>query len=684
MKCPSCHSEIADNSKFCPVCGSKIEAPPAEIICQNCQTVLPADAKFCENCGTSVSQSEALVPAEAAVPTEPVVPAELEAPTEPLVPAAAVVPAEPVMPAGPICPSCQANLIPGTSFCTKCGHRLADAAPAAPQAATYTPPVYQPQAVQQAQPVYQPQVGYPPGPAQPPAPVKKKKGWLVALIIVLVLALAGGAAYFFAGSQIKRLIMGPKKTYLAIEAKALKENADDLLANAIKYGNKKERSPKGGADLELSLDLNSDVLDLDPSLAAILDSLSLKASLQYDNSDLKPSSFMALDFFTGSERLFSLETLVEEDRVVFGLPDILDKYLEAPVADLDDLLYDMDIYVDSDDLLSFGQMAKLDLDINKAEMQKSLYKIIDIVLANIDEVKYEKNVSLALNGVENKYDAYTVSINSSQAEQMMLELLEHLHKDKEIYNLVSNVYQLMDPYSYYVFTYSEYQSTIEDAIKEIKDSKNQEEITFTQTIYVDKNDVIFGRDMKFSDDRNKPIMQFKSLHPVSGNKEAYLVMFEADGDSVELNSSYTVKDDKKTGSASVLSNGKKELAVDFKDIYRKEIGQDEFILGEAELSFTGSLDMPDKLTYSGREESGRFKLDLGMPPFGKISIGYRSIDSRDVTIPRFDSSNLLSVTDIYDFEELVTEDSMEKLMQILQKLGLEDLFYGYDDDYDFD
>ena len=655
MKCPHCTSEIPDNSKFCPVCGQKADTP-AGIVCPNCQTALPADAKFCETCGTAVSQPEP--------------------------------------PAEPVCPSCQAAISPGSTFCTKCGHRLSDAATPAPepQVAAYQPPGQQP-AYQQPQQVYQPQQAYqqPQAPAyqqQAPAyqqqPPKKKKGWLIALIIVLVLAVAGTGVYFLAGKQIQRMIMGPKKTYLSIEAKALKQNADDMLANAVKFGNKKERSPKGGADLELSLDLNAELLDLDPTLAAILDNLSLKASLLYDNSSLNQTSFLALDFFTGNERLLTLETLHEEDRRVLGQRDLLDKYIEAPLDDLDGLLYDMDLDVDTDDVLGFNQLAAFDLDIDKAAMQKSIPKIIDIMLDNIDEVKHEKNQSLAVGGVENKYDAYTVTLTSDKAKTMLIEILEHLHQDKEIFNLISNIVKATDPYSYYNLSFFDYQSTIEDMIKDIKDSKDDEVLTFNQIIYIDKDDNIHGREIKFLDDRNKPILQYKQLNPVDGNKEAFQFNFEAEDGSFDFISSYTVAGDKKTGTASLSVDGKKELDIDFKDLHQKTIGQNDFILGEADFSFSAGYDAPDKVTYSAREEAGRYRVDLGIPPFGKISIGYRSIDSRDVAIPRIDPANLIDITDIYSFDELLTEDTMDRLAEILEKLGLDDLFPDFDDDYDYD
>ena len=61
MKCPNCNAEIADNSKFCSKCGTKIEAvakeeskkPEETVKCIKCGAELKKGAKFCAKCGSS-------------------------------------------------------------------------------------------------------------------------------------------------------------------------------------------------------------------------------------------------------------------------------------------------------------------------------------------------------------------------------------------------------------------------------------------------------------------------------------------------------------------------------------------------------------------------------------------------------------------------------------------------------
>ncbi|HBX70168.1 MAG TPA: zinc ribbon domain-containing protein [Chloroflexi bacterium] len=49
--CPSCNAPLANNAKFCPECGAKIQS---EAHCTECGAKLAAGAKFCAECGTKV------------------------------------------------------------------------------------------------------------------------------------------------------------------------------------------------------------------------------------------------------------------------------------------------------------------------------------------------------------------------------------------------------------------------------------------------------------------------------------------------------------------------------------------------------------------------------------------------------------------------------------------------------
>lgn len=53
MKCNVCNAEIADNAKFCTVCGAKVEP---ESKCPNCGASISKDAIFCTECGCKIER----------------------------------------------------------------------------------------------------------------------------------------------------------------------------------------------------------------------------------------------------------------------------------------------------------------------------------------------------------------------------------------------------------------------------------------------------------------------------------------------------------------------------------------------------------------------------------------------------------------------------------------------------
>lgn len=123
-RCEKCGADILNNAAFCSSCGAPapvkapVVNPAAGVVCPSCgQTVAPG-TKFCTGCGSPMAPVEP-VPVAAAVPVQPAEPA----PAAPVVEEVTYAPvAEPAAPA--TCPNCNAELLPGTSFCTNCGAQI--------------------------------------------------------------------------------------------------------------------------------------------------------------------------------------------------------------------------------------------------------------------------------------------------------------------------------------------------------------------------------------------------------------------------------------------------------------------------------------------------------------------------------------------------------------------------------
>ena len=66
--CPACGVQVAEDAKFCPSCGAKLEAPapaqepaeeakeePAQVQCPECEAMNRAGTNFCSGCGTKLN-----------------------------------------------------------------------------------------------------------------------------------------------------------------------------------------------------------------------------------------------------------------------------------------------------------------------------------------------------------------------------------------------------------------------------------------------------------------------------------------------------------------------------------------------------------------------------------------------------------------------------------------------------
>jgi len=174
--CTHCGRDIT-SKKFCPDCGTPVQAAEAEAAtttCPRCEGTVKADAAFCMHCGSSLAaQAVAAVSAPAPLVSQPATRQCIACHAE--VPASsafctncgqsmqAAVAATPIQ---AFCTNCGSHNNPGAHFCNNCGQTLTPtAAPGLqPQTGTYQQPYIQQPSQYQPQPYGQPQYnpGYPP------------------------------------------------------------------------------------------------------------------------------------------------------------------------------------------------------------------------------------------------------------------------------------------------------------------------------------------------------------------------------------------------------------------------------------------------------------------------------------------------------------------------------------------
>lgn len=113
IQCPNCGAQIAENSMFCNVCGTKIERNTVTLSgkrCKNCGAALEQGQRFCVNCGTKVenepqvSIADIYEEAETSIDAIANIEEEIEEPR--------------------VCPVCENPIEEGAVFCVKCGTKI--------------------------------------------------------------------------------------------------------------------------------------------------------------------------------------------------------------------------------------------------------------------------------------------------------------------------------------------------------------------------------------------------------------------------------------------------------------------------------------------------------------------------------------------------------------------------------
>ena len=734
MKCFNCETELPDDAAFCASCGSRVAAPmpapeeiaePEEIaapeeIAEPEEITAPEEAVVLEEAVIPETPVEAEQLGAPEAPVEPEAVPEPEIPVEAAVPAAPVVAAEPATPVGPACAKCRNPLKPGAKFCNvcgspvsanpspapadafcprcggkvkvgaafcpSCGNRLQAAAPQAVSA--FAPPAqqtqsqYRPQAYPQYAP--SPQYAQAPNPYQQPPVRRKKKGALVAVILILVLAVVGVGVYALFGNQIKKTIMGPRASYLSIDGNALKKETADAVETLVKYGNKSSNEV-GGFDMDLQITLDAASLELDPQLTALFENLRIKNSMMYDRSGDMPKVYDNLEILSLSEHLVNVEVLYNNDEMIIRAPEIFEQYLVATADELAGAFGSSGISVGEVDMSQFSALAGLltgsggaDLGIDEDELNKTTYKIIDIILKHIDTCERTSGETLTAGSVSAEYDLYTMSISKESARAMFIEILETLKTDEEFYNLFSKLSVAFSSEAGVEgteLTFEQYQADIQTAIDEISDETNDTgDFTIHQLVYVNSKDEVVGRDLTVVDDTDATLMHFQYAQPADGSQEAYFIAFESGTDSFEFLADYTIAGGKKTGTALLSSMGTDVLSIDFADYVREETETSDKFFGHFDISIIDAASaaegMPTEIVLDIKAEGDQTIYDISIPNMLNVHLGYSEIAENEVDIPSFDDGTRVSLSDSTAMSEVMTADAQAKITAIMEKLGV--------------
>ena len=739
--CPVCREPIVPGSRFCGSCGHPF---PAEVPAEQQESAAADDAAAgpepaAESTGEPVSAADESVtinedqvdenysepgdePPENVAADEPqedeseigpfpsaIAAPPLESADVDTAPEALEITAkqETAAPAGPaFCPGCGYKLSPNAQFCPSCGRKTRREPSAQGPAGVVIPPPVAAQArpasggwvpPSTAQPVPQQRSYAPPpqnggwtpppsyGPGIPP-PRKKKKGPLIALIIILVLALAAAGAYALFGREIRRLILGNKATYLRIEAIQLKEDASEMARQMTELGSRAEAPPAGGHDFSLSLDWPDNMSGMDPVMQATLESLDIQGRLLYDRVGTSPRYFAAIDLLTGTEPLLTLEGYYDPERLILGLPGIISRYVMIPREMMDDYSAQMGIDPqDTGEALGLADsLLNFDLGVSELQLAGSLHAYIDIMLDHIDSVTYDKGQTLEVGSVSQKYDRFTMTIGDENARKMIEQILLTLRDDEIMFRMVSEIGKMSaglnsgmlddDEFGEVVvpeMTLAEWQQTIDVLLAEIEaEDPDREPFTIVQSIYVDPSDRVYGRDFQIVDDSGLTVLQIEQYQPEKDDDGAVLLRLDSEGDGITYQNLFTWDENRETRSGTITISDSESTLMDinYSGYEQARIGSRTYILGDFDLTLHD--DEPVALRYQASRDGERVTMNIGIQDLMDMRLGYQEINAAEVTFPTFSTDQLVSISDSEGLAGLIDENAMTELMRIAQQLGL--------------
>jgi hypothetical protein len=580
------------------------------------------------------------------------------------------------------CSHCGSEQPDGSTFCANCGTNLNLAAPSSPAepsspvepAATPANAVVEPaatpaSAVAEPAPI--------PASAPEPAPRKHRKGLIIALALVVVLAIASMITWAVAGRDIKRAFLGVKKSYILIEGNQLRQSASDLVTDLISIGMASQQEKTGGQIMDMQVDFNDEHAQIDQQTLTALENIKLKLTALYDRQTDKPAFYNKLDFLVGDKSLMTVDSYYDQEQVIVGLPGILSSYLQATQAQLTDAMANNQ--ATSGAGLQMGMLSQLVAakpDVDPVALEQGLNKLIDILMANIESATFERGVEIKAGEVAAKYDCYTVKTTDAKARQMIIDLMKVLRDDPVFYKILGQAAQMSGTGAATGaggnLTEEQWQKELSNAITNLETgTASTKKMTLTQKIYVDKNDQIHGRELQILDENSQPVLDLQAYMPIQDARHATLIRMKPSGQSLELLDLYTLAAGKKTGTLSLKSSEETLMTIQYQDVYQEKSGSASYMLGDftIQLSASQGVAVPEIKIKTTLKDS-RYQADLSISGMADLTIGVQKMAAKDITFPAIKNEPTVNMTDQQALQALLTPEVMTKLQEVMAAFGI--------------
>lgn len=627
------------------------------------------------------------------------------------------------------CKNCGSPLLEGDRFCSKCGTRVTEAAKEpvtetakAEEPVTETAKAEEPvmETVKAEEPVTETAKAEEPGAKAektiPPCipeeePSRHRRPWKTLFpgkivtvesdrpkkwVPKVILGILGVIAVVLIANSSKlinsyhRNFSTPEEYYCWVERRAIRRNAKtfaEYYANHImEYLRRYDRYVSGEVCLELG-NAGRDMME-----SAGLEPWFEEGSFTYEATRKNGVEQSILGLKIGGKNLFSLDAVMDlrDEAAYLGLPGLTEKYLALDTGEKDfvrefEYMFHMEPeeYLDALELLEAFYKECPD----KKQVEALADRYLELLLDNIDNVKMRTGKTARADNVTQTCTTLEIYLDKDDIRNMLSDFLKELREDREIEDLLYQVYGLAEELELEEVGYrdaEEFYEAFQDEIDEILDDMEYY-VTYhdelDMTVYVDDKGQVIGRTLEFPNSWDEISISY--LFPRSGSRFGYKASVTVDDEELSVSGSGKEFGNKLDGSFTLKYNGYGIVDVEVEDLNLKSLKKG-FLnggftltassgirrIGDMDIVYSYLSDLQLILDVAMDNSSQKLRMELreGRELWGALTMSARSSGGKKISVPS--TRDAIFVEDDSDFMDWWDTIEWEKLIKNMDKAGM--------------
>lgn len=502
--------------------------------------------------------------------------------------------------------------------------------------------------------------------------VSKKKGKKIALISgIAVVAIAGGgvAAYNlsdYVKNQVNLRVMKPENYYSWVIEENSKEFASKAKDSYSKVYDKATNSY--GSSFNLKYNISDDAKDI--ALTSMIgedyrnsadDEEKVLIDIFDNLSEIAIGGNISAKTNTLSGNISALlngESIIDSD-IAMDLENF-DYFLRVPELNEQWLCLSLGNVIDE---ISINPTQNIYEYLTPEQLEDLIVRYTNIWNESVSDIELEKNETLDICDISVEYTVISAEFDKEKCTELATNFINELKNDDVIKNIVVN--QIGE------CTEDEYNSSLDDLLKEIEESDTSEnDINFTLNTYIDPNGDIRG--FKMIQDTNEIFFgagkdgdNVRAEFSVDENGENTVNMelyADKDGNKYNGNIDFNVNDSDET----------ETVSIEFKNY---EVANEDNGYFNADVTFIIPEIDPVAIKFSsdGNSQDISYNINVDNTDYGTITLSISEIKDAEVSLPNKDESFVYDLNSDFSIKDYIPQENMQTFIEnLLKKIGFGD------------